>query len=467
MGVTTKHPEYIAHEDVWLMMEQAVAGEDAVKGDRTNLPKPAGMVAAEAKAKEDGSATPTHLYDAYVSRAQYQHWVKDGLRAMMGLVSRQIPEVKLPSRLRDMEENATSDGFSLRQLFMRTVREVLVYGRQALLVDVDGKSLPFFARYTAQSAINWKSTRQQGREDLSLAVLEETRAKGDGDEFSHEVRAVYRVLDLQDGRYRVRVLDENGQPVEDEQSPGLKNSAGETVKPLDYIPIIFVGSTDNSPDVDEPPLLTMAKAALKDYQLSADYFIALHQTSHPQPWVSGLDEETDLSVTGPSAAWDLGPNGSCGYLEFQGAGIEAVRRAMLDQKNAALEAGARVMDVGGTESGEARKTRQNDQHATLHSVVITAAEAIEQALRYAADWVGANPDEVVFSVKPDFNPANIDPQVLQQLQQAVMSGGLSWDTYWLYLTSGKLPEHDYNEEALRIENPGNIVAEQEWQTETT
>lgn len=461
MGVTTKHPEYEAHEADWLLMEQAIVGEAAVKDDQRNLPKPAGMVAAEEKAKADGETVPAHLYNAYLSRAQYQHWVKDGLRAMMGLVSRQIPEIKLPPALAGMEANATSDGFSLRQLFMRTVREVLTYGRQALLTDVDGSSQPFIARYTAQSAINWKSTRQNGREDLSLVVLQESRPADESDEFSHKAKSVYRVLDLQDRKYRVRVLDESGQAVEDEQHPGLKNTAGETVKPLDYLPIVFVGSTDNGPDVDEVPLLTMAKAALKDFQLSADYFTALHQTSHPQPWVSGLDGDTDLSVTGPAAAWDLGPNGSCGYLEFQGAGIEAVRQAMTDQKNAALEAGARVMDVAGTESGEARKTRQNDQHATLHSVVITAAEAIEQALRYAAEWVGADPKAVTFSVKPDFKPVEVDPQVLRELQAAVIAGGVSWDTYWMYLTTGKLPEHDYNLEAARTENPGGADDESE------
>src|SRR5690606_34921029 len=243
MGVTTRHPEYAAHEADWLLMEQAIGGEPAIKADASNLPKPAGMVAAETKAKEDGAALPTHLYDAYLSRAQYQHWVKDGLRAMMGLVSRQIPEIKLPARLKGMEDNATSDGFSLRQLFMRTVREVLVYGRQALLTDIDGQSMPFLARYTAQSAINWKTTRQSGREDLALVVLQETRPKAGADEFSHDVQAVYRVLDLQDGRYRVRVLDESGQPLEAEEYPGLKNTAGETVKPLEYLPLVFVGST--------------------------------------------------------------------------------------------------------------------------------------------------------------------------------------------------------------------------------
>jgi len=217
--------------------------------------------------------------------------------------------------------------------------------------------------------------------------------------------------------------------------------------------------------VDEVPLLSMARAALKSYQLSADYFTSLHYTSHPQPWVSGLSDEKEITVTGPSAAWDLGESGSCGYLEFQGAGIEAVRTAMLDQKHAALEAGAKVMDVGGTESGEARKARQNDQHATLHSIVVTAAEAIEQALRYAAHWLGYNEDEVKFSVNPTFVEHTVDPQVLTGLQQAVLAGGVSWDTYWTFLTTGRLPERNYEDEALLIEGmvPGRG---EEWQSAT-
>ncbi|EJC60809.1 hypothetical protein QWA_18197 [Alcaligenes faecalis subsp. faecalis NCIB 8687] len=56
-------------------------------------------------------------------------------------------------------------------------------------------------------------------------------------------------------------------------------------------------------------------------------FTSLHYTSHPQPWVSGLEADKPLSVTGPSAAWDLGPDGECGYLEFQRAGIDAVDKA--------------------------------------------------------------------------------------------------------------------------------------------
>ena len=40
------------------------------------------------------------------------------------------------------------------------------------------------------------------------------------------------------------------------------------------------------------------------------------------------------------------------------------------QKNSALEAGAKVVDTNTQESGEARRARQDDQQASLHSIVM-------------------------------------------------------------------------------------------------
>jgi len=454
MPVQTHHPDYDAHKKEWTDMDAALAGEAAIKANAENLPKPSGMVEAEKQSEAN-----RYLYQNYTQRAQYEHWVRDSLRSMVGLVSRLQPEIELPEGLVAMEENATDDGFGLRQLFLRLVRQSISHGRAPILVNVDDDGEPYITVYRAQSAINWKLGSQKGRRDLILAVLMEAREKDDADEFSHETETVFRVFLMRDGVCYTRVEDDAGTVIEQERPLGTTDSGGQLARGLEYIPIIYCGSTDNSPDVDEIPLLSMARAALKSYQLSADYFTALHQTSHPQPWVSGLDEGKDLSVTGPSAAWDLGPNGSCGYLEFQGAGIDAVRQAMTDQKNAALEAGAKVMDVSGTESGDARRARQDDQHATLHSIVVTVAEAIEQALRYAAEWTGRDPAKVKFTVKPEFVIPAIDPQVLAQLQQAVLAGGVSWESYWTYLTLGKLPEHGYDDEAVKIE--GGITDVQE------
>lgn len=442
MPVQSTNPDYDRHLPEWELMDAALEGEQAVKANPRNLPKPSGMVEAE---KQDGEGN-RYLYEGYVARAQYEHWVRDSLRSMMGLVSRLQPEIELPSGMQGMLENATADGFGLKQLFFRLVRQIVSHGRAPLVANIDDNGLPYFSTYATVNATNWKVANQSGRQDLVLAVFREFRGKDDADEYSHDSDIVYRVYRMRDGVCQTLVLNDKEEVVEEERPLGTTGSDQRLIKGLGYLPIIYCGSTDNSPDVDEVPLLSMARAALKSYQLSADYFTALHQTSHPQPWVSGLEDDVDLSVTGPSAAWDLGANGSCGYLEFQGAGIEAVRTAMEDQKNAALEAGAKVMDIGSTESGEARKARQNDQHATLHSMVITAAEGLEQGLRYLADWMGFDERQVSFTVKPDFTSAGVDSQLAAQLLTAAQAGIISHDSFWLYISTGKLPDRDWQTE---------------------
>ena len=451
MPVQSTNPDYDDHIGEWEMMDDALEGECAIKRKERNLPKPSGMVEAE---KKDGAGSK-YLYENYTARAQYEHWVRDSLRSMMGLVSRLIPEIELPSGMQGLLDNATADGFGLKQLFFRMVRQAISHGRVPLVVNIDENGEPYFSTYAARNAINWDTADQGGRQDLVLSVFREFRKKG-GDRYSHDCDTVFREFFMNGDVCYTSVRDEGGELIDEEKPLGSTGADNRLVRGLSYIPVIYCGSTDNSPDVDEVPLLSMARAALKSYQISAYYFTSLHQTSHPQPWVSGLDEGIELSVTGPSAAWDLGPNGKCDYLEFQGSGIEANRQAMSDQKNAALEAGAKVMDVGGTESGEARKTRQNDQHATLHSIVVTAAEAVEQGLRYAAEWKGYDPKQVKFKVTPEFVVAGVDPQLAAQLLQAALAGKISQESYWSYISTGKLPERDWNEESLHIENPGGI-----------
>jgi hypothetical protein len=93
MPVQSTNPEYDVHLPEWQMMDDALEGECAINRSAKYLPKPSGMVEAE-KIDAAGNA---YLYRNYRDRAQYEHWVRDSLRSMMGLVSRLIPEISLPS----------------------------------------------------------------------------------------------------------------------------------------------------------------------------------------------------------------------------------------------------------------------------------------------------------------------------------------------------------------------------------
>lgn len=446
MAVTDKHPQYIAAKNSWQIMQDAIAGEEKIKqSGETYLPKSAGMVEAE---KLGDSAKK--IYEAYINRAQYPLWVQDSLRTMIGLVSKLTPEVSIPNKqLQGLEENATSDGFGLKQLFIRVVLNLLEYGRCGLLIDVDQKGIPYFALYDALSIINWKENSVGGRKDLNLAVLEE-QFSDSKDKFGHDTKTVHRVLELVDGKLVVSLYD--GDLIED-RTPSLGKDL------LTFTPFIFCGTTDNASDVGTVPLLTMAKAALKSYQLSADYYQSLHHTAHPQPWVSNLSDSDDITVTGVMAAWLLPKDSECGYLEITGTGIDKTKVEMDAQKNAALEAGAKVIDTRAQESGEARRARQDDQHASLHSIVTCAAEAIEQGIKYMSQWLKLPSDDYVFTVKPDFNNSTYDIELAKQLYEGALAGKNSFQTYWEYIGTGKLPDIDYKDELLRVEaeNDGTVT----------
>ena len=70
------------------------------------------MIEAEKQGDKAGE-----IYKAYLSRAQYPLWVQDALRTMIGLVSKLEPNIVIESPLlKGLIENATNDGFGLKQL---------------------------------------------------------------------------------------------------------------------------------------------------------------------------------------------------------------------------------------------------------------------------------------------------------------------------------------------------------------
>lgn len=434
MPVSTQHQDYIKLLPKWQLMKD-VLNEQVKEKREVYLPRTAGQKAVNIP----------EIYEAYLHRADFPSFTSDSLRSMIGLVSRLEIASDLPDALKSIENNATADGFGLKALFDRTVENSLGYGRQGLLVDIDADGKPYIAYYDTFSIINWKESNNNGRKDLTLVVLVENWLKETNDEFSHDTEIVYRVLDLQDGKYRVRTFDSNGQ---------LKEEKLDTLNGINYIPFIFVGSVDTNPDPDPIPLWTMGKCAIKSYQISADYYHDLHLTCHPQAWVSGLSPDEEIAYSGAGMIWKIPQGGNCDYLEISGNGIERNRIAIQDLRSSAMESGARVIDIG-VESGEAREARQNDQHATLHSVVKVAVNAINQAIKYMAEILKVQYKEPLFTVTIDFKAAGVDATILANLFNAVMADKISSTTYWDYLRTGKLPNHDYVYELNLIAQVGD------------
>ena len=148
------------------------------------------------------------------------------------MLFRRPPVVDVPESVNALLKDVTMSGVSFITFAQQIAMETLTVGRVGILVDYPSQSTegmtaaeaaklnlrPVMQRYETESIINWKTAWIGNKTALTLVVLTEEAAL-EGNEFEHKTETRYRVLDLFNGAYRVRVfrIDDKG---EDEQIGG-------------------------------------------------------------------------------------------------------------------------------------------------------------------------------------------------------------------------------------------------------
>lgn len=442
------HPRYEAMLPKWKRMRDAAAGEDAIKeAGEKYLPMPDGMRAD----KVHGGAA----YAAYKARAKFPDVVQTATNGLSGVLHQKPAKIKIPPALEPMLERATQDGLTLEGFHRRITHEIMTTGRYGIHCDVNKAGKPYFAGYTAETILNWHVGDD---ERVDFINLDETGPQFDPETGGWTTEDVKRVLSLKDGVWAVRVFRKN--ILQDDVVQPAKRAA----KVWNSIPFVFVDAYDLTPDPSSVPLDGLARTAISIYQLTADYRKTLYQTAQPQPWVSGMQQPDGSEIIVGDGIWFLpSPEARAGILEFEGKAIAAQRTAIQDEYAEAALQGARMFenDTRQAESGEALKTRYAAKTATLLGVARTSAAALEASLKNAAEWIGANPDEVEVEPHIEFLDHSLSSQDLTALVDAWLKGAISKETLFHNLKAGGIaPEdRDFEDEEDLIDAEGPLLGD--------
>ena len=146
--------------------------------------------------------------------------------------------------------------------------------------------------------------------------------------------------------------------------------------------------------------------------------------------------------------------GDAKYIAVPASGLGEMRQSLKSDIDAAALAGIAFLDVGNArgETGEALRIRVAARTTTISSVAQCAGKGLEQALRYCAEWVGEDPDEV--SVKPttDFADQSVAGAALLAFMQAKQLGlPLSLRSMHRMMQMNDMTEMDFDEENAQIE----------------
>lgn len=465
--VTFQHPDYVESLPQWTLVEDAAAGERAVKAKKeTYLPKPN---------KKDASIENQIRYDQYVFRAVYYNATGRTLSALSGMAFTKWPEQQIPAQLEPWKEDVSGSGIPLVQHAQLSIGEVLKTGRAGILVDYPntggevslaaqsaGGVQPTMSIYPAHAITNWDVERRGGKVILTLVVLRESHASRDGFELKQEPQ--YRVLRLDATGYVVEIWRKRLNPETKKEEWYLFQVSMPTrgnSQRWQEIPFQFIGAKSNDWSIDPGPLYDIAVLNVAHYRNSADYEDSCYMVGQPQVWMSGLDEQwvkmlQEKGITfGSRTILPLPVNGSAGILQPQ---PNAMCKEAMDAKELQMAAlGARLLVHG--KAGAAAKTAteiQSDDtssHSVLSLVCDNVSMAYTQAIKWAADFANAAGD-VAFSIPTEFAHMKLDAQTMTAMMSAVQAGQMPLSDFWTQLREAGYIDSEKTDEQIREEIDG-------------
>lgn len=480
MPVTTKHEQYESHFDRWKTMRDLLEGEDAIKAEKSRyLPQPAG------RSDDD--------FAKYIQRAQFFDATAKTADGMVGGIFRKPPVIDIPKVIEYIEDDANGRSTPLAQFAKDVAQEVVGLGRAGVLVDMpdvpevkrldEEKLLGADARlylYRAESIINWSYARVGSSFQLSRVILHEIiDVQVPDDEFAVEPTEAYRVLDLESDDatvdtgvgYRVRLFQEKDGEFEmtSEYRPTLPNGDR-----LAFIPFVFIGSGDNTADVDKPPLMDIANVNVGHYRNSADYEDAIFMVGQPTPVITGLDQQfiekhKGQFVIGSRTAWMLPANTSASMLESS-RDLMALANAMERKEGQMVQLGARLIDSNpaGVEAAETIRLRQSGEASTLASIADNISRGVRQALNWASEWMGGSGEDCDFACNTDFFPARLNSADLKELVASWQGGVITYGTLFENLVAGEvitagtdLEEYESELETEALKNPAPMLGDED------
>ena len=199
----------------------------------------------------------------------------------------------------------------------------------------------------------------------------------------------------------------------------------------------------------EPSFLDLALENIKHYQVRSDRDTNLHVTSIPILTTFGVEAKKLQTVT-VGSAMGLAFSGSrteqgAEYVEPVGSGLQYTREELLDieKRMAALGLSALERQTRTAETEEAKRLDQKSQDSELAAQVRATGDALEEALRFTAMWMGEK-DGGSVEMNTEFDEQVMSPELFDKYLKAVGEGHLSAETMWDRLVAGNLLPPDFS-----------------------
>lgn len=463
------HPEYQYWYHHWQKIRDCVWGETEIKrkGEQY-LPKMEGMTPQE--------------YEAYKHRAVYFNMTQRTITGMLGTLFRRTPRIQnLPENLNTA--NCTKSLQTFNHFVKETAREVLTMGRYGILLDMDenGAKPPYFAGYIAENIVDWTVQEIDGRWTPTEIILRELRLsrpilnpisitpagrklpklrQTQMDTFSVD-SAVTRAARRWIASYRVLRLEwdeETGQRIyrqyyhtsakgdaSPEGTPYTAFTPTIRGRPFNFIPFVFFGPYDNTPDIDKSPVIDIVSLNLSHYTSYAQLEHGRFYTALPIYYAPvSAGNETGEYTIGPSVVWEVDQGSTPGVIEFHGSGLKFIQDACDKKEDQIAALGGRMVGVERVSAGESNnkiRIQEANESALLMNVSYAMDSGFTALLRWWAMWQDV-PEEranlIYFESNKDFLTSAVSAREFRAIQMMYEAGLIPIDVVYDYMRKAEV-----------------------------
>ena len=430
-SVNFMRPELQKRMRDYALIADALAGEPTVKSKGSvYLPAPQPVTDIEGRDR----------YTAYKTRAVFYNVTKRTQQGLIGQLFNRAPQIEVPDYLLPTVGSMNGLGVNAMQQCKATAAEVVAFGRAGLLTDfptVDkevtaadiqsGRIASTITFYEAGKIINWRYQRDYTTKKLLFVILEEEREDYKSNDYAFTKSKQWRVCRLDASGYYVQEVyfDNNSEP------QFRTTPRGHDGERLDYIPFRFIGSEDNDPDIDEPPMYSIASLNMAHYRNSADFEDSLFYVGQPTIAISGLTQAwVDQNLKGKlrmgSRNAILLPEN--GKLEIAQAEPNNLAKEGMEQKERQMVAlGAKLVEQ---KQVQRTATEASQEEAAETSVLSTVADncsvAYAEAFADASRFITDETPKINFKINTAFEISTMDANSRAETIKEWQMGALAW-----------------------------------------
>lgn len=408
VSVRTKHRDWNYHYAKWKKVRNAIAGDLIVYLRNVGRNEPD---------QKYGEARQVEYEDGAIC----YNFTKRTLSGMVGSVMRKDPEQIIPDELEYLLRNCDGSGVGLWQHAQDTLMEIDSVGRGGLLVDApetgaataaeqnEGLLNPVIAFYTAENIINWRLQRFGSVNRVVMVVLREVwEYFGADDEFVVKYGAQYRVLDLDDGKYRQRLYRFTQNDGDLQEVVTIYPDLGPAL--TGKIPFTFIGASNNDASIDDAPLLPLSELNIGHFRNSADNEESSFVVGQPTLFIfpgetmnnAQFQEANPNGIKfGSRTGHNLGAGGDAKLV--QATENNLAKQNMLDKETQAIQIGAQLITPTQQITAESARLQRGADTSVMATIARNVSMAYTEALKWVASMMGIREGvEIEFKLNMEF-----------------------------------------------------------------